>query len=420
MTSRFDARGAGAGRGRRLPPRAALFAALLVTNAGAQSEPTIPITYARALALARRDSPDLAAVRGREAIARAEIGVAGTYPNPTLSAGTSTQAAKLTAEASVPLVVLGQRGAAEDASRADVVTAQVDTEVAWNEVRAATARAFVALWLAARSAAARAEAATIAARLDEAVKTRIEVGSAAELDGLRAHSERLRAEADTREAERLIGAAGSQLGRWIGVSDGSTLRAAGDPDVPSAPPSLSDLLARSTKSPAVRREEADARAAEARAQRERALVRPVLLLGLGVEIADPSYSAPNYRAQLGFELPLLNQRGAFVDRELAAASVARTRGRAERNRISADLGVAYQRFMAISARMTALETGVVPSAEKAARATEEAYTMGRSALVAVLDAERARVDAGLGLLEARAGRAEAWIDVELALGAKSP
>jgi outer membrane protein TolC len=76
--------------------------------------------------------------------------------------------------------------------------------------------------------------------------------------------------------------------------------------------------------------------------------------------------------------------------------------------------------MAISARMTALETGVVPSAEKAARATEEAYTMGRSALVAVLDAERARVDAGLGLLEARAGRAEAWIDVELALGAKSP
>jgi cobalt-zinc-cadmium efflux system outer membrane protein len=398
----------------------ALLGALLLATGGARAEPIVAITYARALALARRDSFDLAAVREREGIARAEVGVAGTYPNPSVSAGTSTRAAKLSAGLSVPLLVLGQIGAAKDASRADVVTAQVDTEVASSDIRAATGRAFIALWLAARSATARTDAAAIAARLDDAVRARIEVGAAPELDGLRAHSERLRADAEAEEAERLVGAAGSDLGRWIGVEDGSMLRASDDPAVPVAPPLLAELLPRAAKGPAIRREDADASAAEARARRERVLVRPALVLDVGVDVADPGLSGTNYRAQLGVEVPLLNQRGAHVERELKAAAAARARSRAERHRITAELSSAYQRFTAISARTEALASGVLPSAEAAANATEEAYSMGRSALVAVLDAERARIDARLALLEARAGRAAAWVDVELALGTAPP
>jgi cobalt-zinc-cadmium efflux system outer membrane protein len=395
---------------------ATLVALLVSTPKGAGAGSLTPITFARAIALARRDSLDLAAVRGREEVARAEVGVAGTYPNPTVAAGTSTQAARFSAGVSMPLVILGQREAAMDASRADVVTAQVDTEVAWNDVRAATARAFIALWFSAKSAAARADAASIAARLDAAVTARIEVGAAPQVEGLRAHAERLRADADAREAEQLVGAAGSELGRWIGVADGSTLRASGDPAAPDIPPSLAELSAHVATSPLVRRENADARAADARADRERALVRPAFTLELGMDVGDPAFSGNNYRGQIGLEVPLVNQRGAYVDRERKAAAVARSRGRAERNRVAADLDAAYQRFVAVSARTTALATGVVPGAEAAANATEEAYAMGRSALVAVLDAERARIDARLGLLEARAARASAWVDVEFAVG----
>ncbi|HEX4341604.1 MAG TPA: TolC family protein [Polyangiaceae bacterium] len=394
-------------------PAAALFL-IVFTAAGARAA---NVTYAEALAAARRGSGDLAAARALEDVARADIGIAGVYPNPSVSVGTSTQTARFSGGVSVPLVILGQRGAAVTASKADLVTSRIATEIAWSDVRAATARAFVALWLAAKSAAARADAATVAARLDDAVKGRVEVGAAPELEGLRAHAERLRADADAREAAELVGAAGSDLGRWMGLPDGAELRASGDPDVPAATPVVGELAPRVDANPAVRRERADAQAAEARADRERALVRPALALDLGVDIGDPTLPATNYRAQLGIEVPVFNQRGPYVEHELAAARAARFRANAERIRLSAALAVAYRQFVAVSTRRDALASGVVPAAESAAQATEAAYTLGRLPLVAVLDAERARIDARLSLLEAEASRANAWVDVQYALGA---
>jgi outer membrane protein TolC len=59
----------------------------------------------------------------------------------------------------------------------------------------------------------------------------------------------------------------------------------------------------------------------------------------------------------------------------------------------------------------------VPAAQAAAKATEEAYVVGRTPLLAVLDAERALVDARVSALEAQAARAQAWAGVEHALGA---
>jgi outer membrane protein TolC len=84
--------------------------------------------------------------------------------------------------------------------------------------------------------------------------------------------------------------------------------------------------------------------------------------------------------------------------------------------VAADLLVAYRAFEATAARTRALEEGVVPAAEAAASATRESYALGRAALVTVLDAERARLDARLSVLEARAARVLAWIDVEHAIG----
>lgn len=385
--------------------------------AHAETPGAVPITYARALELARRGSPELAVARGRESVARAEIGVAGTYPNPSVIFGTSRLAARFSAGVSVPLVILGQRGAAMDASRADLVTVKVETDAAWNDVRASTAHAFVGLWLAAKTAAARSEAATLSGRLEDAVRQRVEVGAAPELERLRVHAERLRADADAEEARQLVSSAASELGRWIGMADGSALRPEGEPGGPGdAPPPLAELTERVATNPSVRREEADARAAEARASRERALVRPAMTVELGVDAFDPTLPGTNYRGQLAIEVPLFNRRGSHVDRELYAARNAEARALAQRTRLSAGLVAAYRRFEAVSARVKALGDGVLPAAEAAAVATEEAYSLGRSPLFAVIDAERTRLDARLAWLEARADRANAWIEVEYAAG----
>jgi outer membrane protein TolC len=415
---------------RRIAATLALLALSAPGSAGA-------ITYAQAIAAARTGAPDIAVAHGQERIAEAEVNVAGVYPNPSVSVGTSTQAARLSAGASIPLVVFGQRGAAMDASRAELDTVRVETEATWNEVRAQTARAWVELWLAQQVALTRADAANVAARIETAVDFLVEKGRSPETDKLRVHAERLRADADARESEALIDVAASELARWMGQPTDARLRADGDPDVPDPPPALAALAGRVGTNPAVRREIADARAAEARADRERAYVRPTLSLDVGFDAYDSTLAASclpgqivpgatvpacggsppvNYRAGLTLDVPLFNQRGAMIDRERIAADAARTRADAERTRQATALLVAYRTFVAASARVNTLEGGVVPAAETAAQRMEEAHLAGYAPLFAVLDAQKARIDAKVSLLEARSSRANAWIDVLHATG----
>ena len=372
------------------------------------------VTGVEALKRVHAAAPELRVARARQAIAQSEIGVAGVLPNPVIIVSTSTQAARLSLGASLALPVLGQRGATVAASRAEFETVRVEGEITWNEVRAGAARAYVQLWLAQERAVARREGALIAARIDDAVAARVELGAAPEVDGLRTRAERLRGEADAREADELVDAAASQLGFYLGTTD--AVRADGEYGVPTDAPALLALASKIETTPLVRRENSDARAADARVDREKALVRPTPVVELGTDIGDPTLPANNYRATVAIDIPLLSMRGAQIDRERAFAAAARSRASVEAARGRAGLTSAYHTFVAADARATTLRTGVLVAAEAAARATEESYALGRAQLVAVLDASRTRLDTRLTLAEAIATRAQAWIEIEHLLG----
>ncbi len=400
------------------PHLTGLLAALVAATAHAQQ--TRAISFDDAVRAARRAAPELMVAQARERAARAEVGIAGVYPNPTLIGGTSNQTAKLSATLSVPLVILGQRAAAIDAARADEATVAYDTRVTWNDIRQQTARAFIGLWLAEGVAQARGDSAAIEATLESSVIQRVQVGSSPEIDALRVHAEKLRTDADLQDAVAQVNAAGSALGRWMGLSDGNGLRATQPPVVPAAPPPLNELLARLGQSAPLQRELSDVRASEARVFRERALVRPLMTLDVGLDAFDPSLTypnQPNYRAQLAVEVPIFNQRGPFIDRERAGGEIARARVQSERVQLAAELTAAYQLFEAASARQRTLVDTVVPAARQAAKAMEDAYALGRVPLVAVLDAERSLIETRLTALDSQASGASAWADVEHALGA---
>jgi outer membrane protein TolC len=358
----------------------------------------------------------VAVAQANEGVAEADSRIAGLYPNPTVSVGSSTQAARLSLAATLPLRVLGQRGAALDAGRAEFAVAQLETKVSLAEVRAATAHAFVALWLAEHTASARADGAAIAERLEVAVQARVDLGSSPALEGLRVRAERLRAEMDARAAADLVQASAAELAAWVGVRFDELLRVSGDPEIPAAEPEIAALGSQLDVSPSVQRALAEERASRARATSERAELRPMMTLDVAADVRDRTLPATNYRAQLGLEVPLFNQRGPLIERQERRAEAARTQARAERARLSAALIVSYRAFAALTRRVEALSEGVVPAALAAARATEESYSLGRAPLLQVLDAERARIDAELSLVDSRAARADAWIDVERALG----
>lgn len=378
------------------------------------ARPALRLSAAEALRRARGGAPELRVAREREGVARADVGVAGVLPNPTIIANTNTQTARLGITASMPLPVFGQRGATITASRADLQTARIDVEASWVDVRAAAGRAYVALWLAQELAIARREGSAISARFDDAVSARVQLGASPTVDGLRTKAERLRADADATQAEALVDAASGQLAFYLASDD--ALRADGEYVVPPDAPPLASLAGRLATSPFVRRENSDARAAEARADRERALIRPTPTLDVGADIGDPTLPTTNYRAQIAVEVPLLSWRGAQIDREKAAAAAARSRAAVELARGRAALVAAYYTFVAADARAKILREGVVAATDTAARATEESYALGRAQLVAVLDAQRARIDARVALAEAIASRAQAWIDIERAVG----
>ena len=393
-----------------------LFSATLAATASSAFADT-PVTYAHALALSRELAPLTTVARTNEAVAEADSRIPGIYPNPSVQAGTNTlNAARLTLGVSVPLVVLGQRAAALRAGQAGLAVAKLDTRITLAEVRAATGHAFVALWLAERTAHARGDAAQLAQKLEEVARGRVELGSAPELDGLRAHAERLRAEMAARSANALVDAAAAELAVWVGTSINEPLRASGDPEVPARLPELGQLSQISAQTPSIQRALAEASAGEARAASERAQVRPAMILDLGAELYDPTQSGVNYKAALAVEVPLFNQRGPLIEREVRSALAARAQARAEQARVSSALLVAYRTFSALTQQVEALSSGVLPAAIAAARATEESYVLGRAPLVAVLDAERARIDTELTLVESQGARANVWIDLQRALG----
>ena len=375
------------------------------------------ITYAEALAHAKERAPSVAVIRASESVAEADSRAGGIYPNPSINGGTSTQSARLSIGASIPLAILGQRSAALAAGRAEYAVAKLDSLSLLADVRATTGHAFVALWLAERTARAREDAARVSQRLEAAVKGRVELGSSPALEGLRAHAERLRADVDARSAQAAVDAAAANLALWVGAPVDTTLRASGDPDVPDRVPGLRELSPRISQTPSVQRAFAELAASEARASSERVQLRPLMTLDLGADLFDPTLpGATNYHAQIGLEVPLFNQRGPLIEREQRKATLARSQVRAEQARLNAELLATYRSFTALSEQASTLLKEVVPAAESAAQATEESYTLGRAPLVSVLDAERARIDAHLTWVGTEGARADAWIDLERALG----
>lgn len=399
-------------------PFAGIMLAAALAAGHAQAQEQRYIGYAEVLSLAINVSPAMRVARAEEHVIASEVGIAGVIANPTFIGGTSTQTAKVSVGVSVPLVILGQRGAAIRASQAGLDAAHVGTEAIQSDSRAAAAHAFVALWLAERIAQARAKAEELVAQLDQAVSVRVQLGGAPEVDRIRSNALKLRAHAEAVQAAQLVRAAAADLGRWIGESDASELRTSDAAVIPDLPPPLSALLGRIAQGPAVTREKAAAHAAHARADRERALVRPALTLDLGIDARDPTLPATNYRAQLGVELPVFTQRAPYIQREDRAAAAAEQRSRYQMSTLNSDLVVAYRTFEAATAGRITLEQAGVPAARTAAKSTEESYALGRASLEAVLDADRTLIDVELTLLDVSAVRANAWIDVEHAMGVK--
>ena len=393
------------------------WAALAVTLPTlAAAEEARPISFAEARAVAQKLGPDVLSAERREGVAEADVAVAGTWANPTVSLGSATLTAHVTAGIAAPLPIFGQVSTQVDAARASLAATRWGTVHARAEARWGATVAWIDLHEAAERARVLAETAADADRVKAAADQRFAAGTAPRIDVVRAGADRARARAEAAAAEADVRAASARLASFLGLADTTGLRPAGGIEYPRRLPAADALLAGLDAHPAVRRDRAEIDAAGARVRAEQRQRIPVLVPSVTVSAVDPTQPGTDVIFGLSFDVPLFNFHGGAIARARAEEAQARTAATVERRKLASDLRDAVERAGGAGAKRDALETEVLPAMTEARRMTEDAYRDGRVDLTRLIEAERALLDSRGALVDAEAVWARAVADVERAAG----
>ena len=133
---------------------------------------------------------------------------------------------------------------------------------------------------------------------------------------------------------------------------------------------------------------------------------------------DPTLPGTDVIGGVSFEAPVLSLRGGAIARARAEQAFAEATLALGRRRLAAELADGIQRAKGAGARARALTADVLPALEEVRRMTEEGYRDGRVDLLRLLEAQRARLESQIALVDAEATWERALADVERAAGVR--
>jgi outer membrane protein TolC len=148
---------------------------------------------------------------------------------------------------------------------------------------------------------------------------------------------------------------------------------------------------------------------------ERARKAPDLMIGFDYMLTPHMPDA--YSVMLQVSVPWFSgRRSAEGERAATEADELRLSEAAARSAASFEEAEARARARSAKAQVAMLDGDVVPRAERTVAAMQGGYLAGQADLVALLDSERALLDARLSAIRQRAGLADAIADLRRALG----
>ena len=373
------------------------------------------ISLAEALARATQANPDVAAARLNVRVAEAGIQTAGQLANPVVSGSYGPDAPLYIGTVDVKLPVLGQRGTAVAAAERERDTARAEVATRELTVQAAVRRAYFALAAAQVQAQFAAEATRLARELEQLSTKKFETGSAPRLEVEQAAVTRRQAEQDQIDRETVASTAQVELGKLLGTEGELAAR---DPLLPTpAAPPLEQLVERAGKHPEVQALRRQQDAALARAQRERAAVRPLPDVAVAFQGGgDSTQPRVGIRGTLAFELPILSWNGGRVSAEEAQANLAATQATAAEQRLRNEIRAARARWDAASRRARAYADELVPAALRLLEMARTGYQLGRAPLISVLQAQGEVTAARVKGVDAANEAQKAFADLEEAAG----
>lgn len=375
------------------------------------------------LTLAREASPRLALERQGIAMAKAERVKAGAFPNPTVTVGQQHQGGRPTqfdgrwaqgVAVELPLLLGGQRGARVKAADQGIEAAKAQVVAAGHALAADAGAAYVALLLAQEKRSALTTSLAELGHMREIVAGRQASGMASQYDLLRMDVEleawRTRtAEAAADLADRqgtLASLLGFQGWRPRGMGQLRSLTVSPETKPVDGNPAIM----------AARRAEDAAQAGVEVARRERF---PNVSVFAGRSATMDPYGAVD-AVGISVEIPIFDTRRGALDRAHAEAQAAGLRLRLVEAGVQTDVERYAFQVVQLTAALEQFRERMGARLPALKQMAEDAYRLGKSTIVELLDAARTRYETQVGQLELIAGLMEAQLRLQAARGESTP
>ncbi len=384
------------------------------------------VTIQQLLQIVREKSPKYAVVRSQIEAAQAEVVAANVLPNPKITYGRYDQAAGRTGTqfdglsqqnvtVEVPVLLAGQRGARKEAAERRVDVSETDVEVEYNQLVRDTWGLFVQLLAGQRRSAVLEEAQQELEHLQGIISGKENAGTASHYDVLRITQELQSLQARLEDAQTEVASTAGKIGVLLGFPDWK-LEASGTLAPIGAPADI-DALWQQVESnnpelESARRETIAADAGLERARRERF---PVPSLFAGTAFTDNPYGNAVYTG-FSVDLPVFDRGQGGM----AKASAEKNAALLKRELLLASTKQELERAVTVLARrrdtLAKFERDVLKPLPTLKQMSEDAYRLGKSGLLELLDSSRSRIEIKLNHLDLLTGEIEAELDTMMVSG----
>lgn len=390
--------------------------------------PTGRINLRDALALALRQSPELASY-GWEIRARASSAVqAGRPSNPVLdvlfedlgATGREVDASRaaqphVTIQLSQLFELGGKRSARRTVAELDRDLAEWDFEAARIDVLTRVTSAFLDVVVSQRAVSLAEQTRALLAQVDQTVKTRVEAGVVSPIEHTKAAVALATARIDEQRTRRALAADRMTLAALWGQDAALFESAEGDIMPPPVLPDFDTLVRHVVRNPDVARWTTEIARRDAARALESARSVPDVTVSAGYRrLTDVDSNALVIGASL--PLPFLDRNRAGIQASAERIASAREEERAARARVTTALASVYRDLAAAHDEAAALAGSVLPGARSAFGAIEEGYRLGRFGYLDVLDAQRTLVAAEVQHLRALGNVQKAVAQIERLTG----
>ena len=369
--------------------------------------------------LAERDNLLVNAVRRRRAVAEAQLLIAGLRPNPDFITAYTRSEPRVQYSVSQLVELGGKRGRRIDVARNELRLTELDVDAALRTLRHDVRAAYFNLALARNSYEIGQQAVAQAKELADIAHTRFEAGDIAQFEVLQAELGVDRATNDLNRLENTERIARAVLNQLLNRDPEAPLDQRDSlfirPALQSAQTLISQALSQNVE---LRTVEQQIKTEESRLRLARAQRVPDLTLEPGAETLDSAFTHPGFKMQVTVPLPIFNRGQGDITRSSAMLDQLRAERDAARQRISSEIGRAALNLESARKQVEFYETKLLPEAERLRQLAIEAYQVGQTGLLSVIDATRNARDVRQAYLQALFDYQTALADLEQAAGVK--